>query len=200
MSFWSDPQVLHGITVRPHFFDAGAMQRHPDLVTRALPFFAESKTKPVALHTESDRKNFVVGQLIAQPDVVFAHGSGYISEEYKSVGFRNHDSRKWGEAIRLKDMLQCLLAGYAVAQNRQRPTACVLRYHNVCYLLTPRDEVVIALLDLIPMAMLYYQESRRVSASQLAQFGVEKIQKQFPRPQTERSRKGIEAHEMMLRR
>ena len=100
----------------------------------------------------------------------------------------------------LKDMLQCMISGYAVAQNFKKPTACVLRYHNVCYLLSPEPGVITSMLSLIPMAMVYHADDKRVAAGQLAQFAHEKIRSTYPGPADARKAAGKVAHDTMLRR
>lgn len=197
MAFWQDEAQLYGITVKPYFFDAQhAMEMA--LAPRVLPFL--EKVPPKTMFTEEDRQNFIHGQLIAQPDAVFEHGNGLICAEYKSVGGQSHSLEKWRREIRLKDMLQCLIAGYAVAQSYKRPTACVLRYHNVCYLLVPDPGVIGVMLDLIPLAKQYFSEPRRISASQIAQFSVERVRAAYPGPKDPRSDQGRFAHESMLKR
>jgi hypothetical protein len=198
MSFWHDQEVLHGITTRAHFFDSRQIQQETALSIRALPFLLEMPLK--TLCTEQDRKNFFAGEIAAQPDAVFEHATGLISLEYKYAGYQQHHQEQWRRQIRLKDMLQCLLAGYAVAQNYKKITACVLRYHNVCYLLTPSAAVIHTVFDLIPLAKQYFSQKRYVAASKLAQFASQKVQDTFPRPEDERSKEGRAAHESLLRR
>jgi hypothetical protein len=198
MTFWNDQAVLYGITVKAHFFDADAAQREQGLPRRVLPFF--TGTPPKTMFTEQDRQNFYYGELVAQPDAVFEHGNGLIAVEYKSVGARAHAPARWRTEVRLKDMLQCIAAGYAVAQTYHKPTACVLRYHNACYLLTPDPAVIGIMLDLIPMAKQYHEDKRRVSASQIAQFALERVRASFPAPADERHEQGRAAHDAMLKR
>lgn len=198
MSFWSDQAVLYGVTVKAHFFDADAARREASLPRRVLPFLGA--LPPKTMFTEEDRQNFYYGELVAQPDAVFEHGNGLIAVEYKSVGARPHSPARWRNEVRLKDMLQCLAAGYAVAQTYHKPTACVLRYHNACYLLTPDPAVIGSMLDLIPMARQYHGGAARVSASQIAQFALERVRAAFPGPADERQEQGRAAHESMLKR
>lgn len=195
---WKDQATLYGTKVKASFFDGDAIKDEPDLAKRVLPFL--STARPKTMFTESDRQNFYCDKLVAQPDVVFEHGDGLISVEYKSVGGKTHAQEEWQQSIRLKDMLQCLIAGYAVAQTYKKPTACVLRYHNVCYLLTPEPGVIHLMLDLIPMAMHYHSEDRRISASQLAQFAMDKIRSSYRGTNDSRAAAGRAAHESLLRR
>ncbi|WP_312548696.1 hypothetical protein [Massilia sp.] len=194
---WHKESDVYGVAVKGHFFDADAAMREVDLALRVLPLL--QRRPPKVLFTERDRKNFYYGELVAQPDAVFEHGAGLIALEYKSMNSQPHSHDAWQREIRVKDMLQCMLAGYAVAQSYQRTTACVLRYHNVCYLLTPSPAVMETMLSLIPMAKQYYGDERRVSASQLAQFSVERVRKQYPGPKDERSDQGRVAHDEMFK-
>ncbi len=79
-------------------------------------------------------------------------------------------------------------------------TACVLRYHNVAYLLTPSEDVIKILVGLVPLATKYYDEKRRIAARQQAKFALERVQTKFPRAETERSIEGRVAHDTVLRR
>ena len=97
-------------------------------------------------------------------------------------------------------MLQCLIAGYAVAQSYKKITGCVLRYHNVCYLLTPDPIVIGEMLNLIQLAKQYYRDSRRVSASQIAKFSEERMRMMFTEQEDARSAQGRIAHENMLKK
>lgn len=195
---WHDQASFYGTTVKASFFDGDAAKNEPDLARRVLPFLRVAR--PKILFTESDRQNFYCDKLVAQPDVVFAHGNGLISVEYKSVGGKAHAREDWQQSIRLKDMLQCMIAGYAVAQIYRKTTACVLRYNNVCYFLAPEPGVIYSMLDLIPMAMNYYSDNRRVSSSQLAQFALEKIRSSYRGPNDARAAAGRTAHKFLLRR
>lgn len=195
---WHQQATLYGIDVKASFFDANKVNSEHELVRRVLPFFTTAH--PKTIFTESDRKNFYCEELVAQPDAVFEHGNGLISVEYKSVGGRDHDPAEWQQNIRLKDMLQCLLGGYSVAQTYKKPTACVLRYHNVCYFLIPEFSVMHTILSLIPMAKSYYSEKSRVSSSQLAQFSIDKIRSHYSSQNDAKSIAGRTAHEVLLKR
>lgn len=198
MNFWHDQGVLYGVTVKAHFFDAEAVLQETTLPARTLPFLGNAPVKTI--FTEEDRQNFLCDELVAQPDAVFEHGQGLIALEYKSVGLQPHSPENWRREIRLKDMLQCLIAGYVVAQNYRKLTACVLRYHNVCYLLTPDPGVIGTMLQLIPMAKEYHREDRRVSATQIAQFSLERIRRTWPGPEDVRADQGRAAHADLLKR
>lgn len=195
---WHDQESLYGTRVKALFFDGDVVNNEPDLAIRVLPFFATAR--PKALFTESDRKNFYFDKLVAQPDVVFEHGDGLISVEYKSISGKSHDRASWRQSIRLKDMLQCLIAGFVVAQNYKKSTACILRYPNVCYLLSPEPAVIHSMLELVPLAMAYEADKKRVSASELAEFSQKKIRSTYRGADDARSAAGRVAHETMLRR
>lgn len=195
---WDDQTTLYGTRIKAVFFDGDVAYDQPDAAGRILPFLRQRK--PDVLFVEDDRKNFYCDQLSTQPDAVFAHGEGLIAVEYKYKNKRPTRRNDWQDQIRLADMLQCMICGYAVAQNFKKTTACVLRYHNVCFLLTPNAAMMHSVLDLIPMAMQYYGEDRRVSASQLAKFALAKVENTYPRSENARSEAGRIAHENLLRR
>lgn len=195
---WHDRDRLYGIDVRAFFFEARTVNQETDLARRVLPFF--TTVRPKTLFTEEDRMTFKVGQIAAQPDVVFEHGNGLICVEFKSIGGRLHRQEEWRQSIRLKDMLQCLIGGYVAAQHYKQVTACVLRYNNVCYLMTPEPRVMHLLLDMIPMAMGYYGEDRYIASAKLAGFAVDRISNEFPGPDDPRKQAGKKAHDTMLRR
>ena len=65
-----------------------------------------------------------------------------------------------------------------------------------CWLL-PRDLVR---LRLIPMAMVYHADDKRVAAAQLAQFSLDKIRSTYKGPADARMAAGKVAHDTMLRR
>src|SRR5690606_23457658 len=136
-TLWQDEAFVFGIKVKATFFDAQAAENKKDLTERLLPFFKEAK--PKVLVTEADRRNFYADDLVAQPDVVLEHNGGLICVEYKSISGRQHDVGQWRSQLRAKDVLQCLFAGFAVAQTSKQLTACILRYPNVAYLLSPPD-------------------------------------------------------------
>jgi hypothetical protein len=198
MALWHDQSLIYGVRTKAYFFDGNAIQQEPDLPTRALPLLRNVRLK--TLFTEKDRKNFFHGEIAAQPDAVFEYGAGLISVEYKYAGGKPHHRDAWQRQIRLKDMLQCVIAGYAVAQNYKRVTACVLRYHNVCYLLTPEAAVFRSIFELIPLAKQYFEQSNHVAASKLAQFSTQRIQDRFQGPEDARSEEGRVAHDRMLKR
>jgi hypothetical protein len=180
MTLWHDQASIYGIRAKAHFFDGDVIEKEPDLRARALPLLRDAQL--TTLFTEEDRKNFHHGDIAAQPDAVFEHGTGLVSVQYKYAGGRLHHPDLWQRQIRLKDMLQCVIAGYAVAQNYQKITACVLRHRNVCYLLTPEVHVIRCVVELIPLAKQYFEEANHVAASRLAQFAAQRVRERFDGP------------------
>jgi hypothetical protein len=197
---WHDQDVINGIQVKAFFFDGDAAAAEPSYVRRVLPMLANAPVKPVLLTTEGDRKNLFFEQLVAQADSVVEHGNGLICLEYKSGGGRDHARQNWRLKIKLVAMLQAIIASYVVAQTHRKVTACVLRYHNVAYLLTPSEALINLLVSLVPQAMVYYQDRRCVAAAQLASFALERVKKEFPRAETAAQAAGRAAHEAMLKR
>lgn len=197
---WHDQDVINGIQVKAYFFDGDAAEGETNFVRRVLPMLAEAPVQPVLLATEEDRKNFFFGQFVAQPDAVLTHGAGLICLEYKSGGGRDHARQNWRFKIKLVAMLQGIIASYVVAQTQRKVTACVLRYHNVAYLLTPSEALINLLVSLAPQAMAYYEDRRCVAAAQLASFALERVKKAYPNAETASQAAGRVAHETMLRR
>src|ERR1019366_6750636 len=173
MTYWHDQAVLYGVQVKAFFFDADAAQIEQNLARRNLPFLGLAPLK--TMFTEPDRQDFYYGQLVARPDAVFEHGNGLIVVDIRHAGCQPHTREQWQREIKLKDILQCLIAGYTVAQNYQKLTGCVLRYPNVCYLPTPDAGMIGTMLDLIPLAKQYYKVDRRISAAQIALFAVDRV-------------------------
>lgn len=197
---WHDQDVIHGIQVKAFFFDGDAAEKEQVYVRRVLPMLADAPVKPVLLSTEEDRKNLFFGQLVAQADSVLEHGNGLICLEYKSGGGRDHARQNWRFKIKLVAMLQAIIASYVVAQTHRKVTACVLRYHNVAYLLTPSEGLINLLVSLAPQAMVYFQDRRCVAAAQLASFAQERVKKDYPMAETAAQAAGRVAHDTMLKR
>lgn len=195
---WNDKDTLYGIDVKAIFFDGDKARAETDMVRRVIPFLEPAKPKP--LFTETDRKNFFTEHIAAQPDVVFEHKNGLISIEYKHVNFKPHHPPRWREEIRLLDMLQCVIAAFVVAQNFKKPTACVLRYHNVAYFLSPKPQLLKEIFALVRQAKDYHQQGRYVATKDLASFVEDKVKKLYPPPESERAKAGRRAHEEILRR
>ena len=197
---WHDEATIHGIQVKAFFFDGKSAQEETDIIRRSVPMLSDAPVKPVLVATESDKRNFRFENLIAQPDVVFEHGSGLICVEYKFVGYRNHSKQRWKREIRLVDMLQNIVASYVVAHDLGKVTACVLRYHNVAYLLTPPAALVQELRRLAPLGMTYIGDPKRIAARQLADFADTRIEKLYPAQESARAAEGKVAHDKLLRR
>jgi hypothetical protein len=196
---WHDDQLVYGIRTRAFFFDPVVVDKLP-VIQRLLPFF--SRARPELLMTETDvgNKNVIYGELIAQPDAIFSHGNGLIALEYKSHSGRSHDRNNWTRQIRLASMLQAVIASIAVAGARSLPGAVVLRCHNVVYLLDPSAEVLQLLTSNVSAAKKYWQEGRRVNASQLAAYCEPLIKRKFGPSDDSGSAAGRERHEKILAR
>lgn len=197
---WHDQDTIHGIQVKAFFFDSDAADAETENIRRVLPMLADAPVKPVLIHTEGDRENLYFENLVAQADSIYTHGSGLICLEFKSNSQRKHSRQRWRHEIRLKDMLQNIVASYVAAQHFKKITACLLRYHNVAYLLTPPPELILEVRRLAPLGMQYYKDRNRVAASELASFLVPSIERMYPGPARDGSAAGKVAHDALLRR
>lgn len=197
---WNDEAIIHGISVKAFFFDGQSAQNETDIVRRALPMLANAPVPPILVATEADRKNFRFQNLIAQPDVVFKHGSGLICVEYKFVNYKDHSPETWTRDVRLVDMLQNIIASFVVARSLRKTTACILRYHNAAYMLTPPEAMIQELRKLAPLGMKYVGDRRRIAARQLAEFAKTRIESMYPAPESARAAAGRKAHDTLLRR
>ena len=199
---WQDQAVIHGIHVKAFFFDGAAAALETQLLRRTLPLLNDAPVKPALIATEEDRKNFYFENLVAQPDCVFSHGRGLICVEFKTGQYRDHELHRWQKQIRLADMLQNIVASYVVAQSYKKVTACVLRYHNVNYLLTPPAELVAELVRLAPLGMAYHRDPKRIAARELGKFAADRVEKLYPsqEPESAGAIEGRLAHDRMLRR
>ncbi len=198
---WHDEGDVFGIHTRAHFFDQKVVDARDDFVSRNLPMFRSGR--PELLVTESDRENFIAGDLIGQPDAVLRHGSGLISLEFKSNGSHPHSRTRWRSQIKLNAMLQCIGGAMVVAATHGRATVAVLRLHNVIYQLDPRQEVIDLLASSVPGAKAYMGEPLRVSISQLAEYCEAKVRREFAVRTAEQeaaAAEGIRRHEQQLRR
>lgn len=195
---WHDKAGLYGLSTRIVFFEAPT-RRDCSVAERTLGPFMDTSAVEL-LHTEEDRKNFRHARMVGQPDSVFSYKNGLISLEYKSRGRRPISRDRWREQVRLKDMLQCIIAGYLCAQVQQRVTACILRYENAALLLTPCRELVELLESLVPQGLEYYEEPRAVSASELASFAEQKVLRRFGDVKRASAEAGKKAHEALLNR
>jgi hypothetical protein len=200
---WHDEAILFGIRVRAYFFDQVAVDARDDFVARNLPIFKIAC--PELVVTEADRKNFIVGELIGQPDAVLRHGDGLISMEFKSNSSHKHDPARWQYQLgnKLKAMLQCIGGAMVVSAALHKPTAAILRFHNVLYHLDPRQELIDLLAHSISGARAYMGESRRVNITQLAEYCDAKVRRDFGVMNAEQqaaAAAGIRRHEVQLRR
>lgn len=199
---WHEQASRCGFRVNAFFFDADAAQANDDFVERNLPVLRAAR--PRVLCTEQDRRNFVCGELIGQPDAVLEHGEGLIVLEYKSCGGWRHPRYNWDKRLPIRAMLQCLAGAMAVSGELQRPALPVLRLHNVVLQLIPDAQLVAWMADSVPAAKAFHGEMRRVSISQLASFAEDRVREMFEAPATEsarerRLREGAERHAHMLR-
>jgi hypothetical protein len=194
---WRHSGTLHGIQVKAAFFDGDEADAQRDIIARTLPFLRHTSAQLVV--TESDRRNFAFGCLVAQPDALYRLGQGRLNLEYKSKSKRAIAEAGWQYELNLGDMLQCLLCGFVIAQNERRPVACVVRYHNAAFFLSPQRAVIEEVWSTVPMACQYYGDER-VAAKQLARFAADRVRARFPGPRDPRSRAGRAAHEAMFRR
>lgn len=208
---WHDDQVINGIRVRAYFFDGDAVEKIEDNAKRVLPVLKQAR--PVLLATEDDKKNYVYGELIAQPDSVYSHGNGLIALEYKWKNRQIHDPNRWTKQLHTNSMLQCIAAAMAVAGNLGKPTVPMMRFHNANYLLSPRKEVIEILSTQTTAAREYWASQsesrsgtlerrvdRRVNATQLAEFCEPRIKREFSAIDKKSSDAGMKNHSEMLRR
>jgi hypothetical protein len=198
MIAWDERAELYGIDSRIVFFDPAAARAEASVQRRALPFMDTSAVETLAV--EGDRLNLRFGGIVAQADGLFAYKDGLISLEYKTRGGRQISRGSWRHEVRCKDMLQCAMAGYVAAQSYRKLVACILRYDNAALMLTPKPEVVEAVLALVPMATSYYAETRDVAVSKLAAFAENRVRDRFGDVPRESHAHGQKAHEELLRR
>lgn len=197
---WHDERVVWGLTLRAFFFDPEQVDQWPT-VRRLLPFLRVATPRLLVTESDAGLRNAEFGLLIAQPDALFAHGDGYIALEYKPNGGRGHAPDRWHEQVRLRAVLQALIAAIAVAGARHAPCAAVLRCHNVVYQIDPPAALLKALLVRVRLAQAYWGESRRVSATQLARYCEPFVEEHFGGPVPHaRAFDGRARHARMLRR
>jgi hypothetical protein len=177
---WDDRAELYGIDSRIVFFepDTPATLAEPKVERRALRFMNTDGVR--AISVESDRH--------------------LLALEFKTRTERLLSRTGWRREVRLKDMLQCTMAAYVAAQLHRKLVANLLRYRNAALMLTPRPEVVEAVLELVPMATAYHQESRDVAVSKLAEFAASRIESRFGDRAQRNDVAGQKAHEELLRR
>jgi hypothetical protein len=193
---WQTSGKRNGITIHASFFDGDRADETRDVIERTLCFLPGVRAR--MLWSEGDRRNVRWNRVVAQSDAVFELAGGLLSLEYKWKSQRSIDPTAWLPQMRLKDMLQCLIASVAVAQTHGRTCAAVLRYHNVGLLLVPEQRLLDLVVGMIPAACDYCGQPD-IASSELADYAVLKVVKGFPWRDTQRSAAGIEAHARMFR-
>jgi hypothetical protein len=165
---WDDEQLLLGVLVRAHFFEPEAVDARADWVARLLPVLEGAL--PGSLHRDGERGSYVVGDLQACPDAVFAHGNGLICLSYRHADKRSHEPGRWPRQLRIDMMLQSIVSAMAVSGQRQQPTAAMLRCHNVLYQFDPSPPVLECLATSIAAARHYCGDPPQLSVQQLAAY------------------------------
>ena len=198
MIAWDEHAELYGIDSRIVFFDAAAARAEASVERRVFPFMDTADVRTLAV--EGDRMNLRAGGIIAQADGLFGYKNGLISLEYKSRGGRMISRGQWRHEVRLKDMLQCTMAGYVAAQAHRVLVACILRYDNAALMLTPHADVVEVVLGLVAMAKAYYAEERDLAVSKLAAFSENRVRDRFGDVRGASHERGEKAHQELLRR
>lgn len=163
---WHDEAAILGVRVRVHFFDVRAADAKTDPAARLLPIFGDS---PPSLDPQSvAQPSFAVGALHAKPDAVFRHGEALICLTEGDDRPRERDN--WRQLFRVDAMLGALAAAMAVAGERQRPTAALLRDAGALYQFDPASAVLECLATHIGDACRHWEAPKGVSAAQLASF------------------------------
>lgn len=165
---WDDEQLLLGVQVRAHFFEPDAVDTRTDWTARLLPVL--QGVLPTPLHRDGERGSYVVGDLQACPDAVFAHGNGLICLSYRHADKRAHEPVRWVRQLRMDLMLQAIVSAMAVSGQRQQPTAALLRCHNVLYQFDPSPPVLECLATSIAAAKRYCGDPGQLSVQQLAAY------------------------------
>lgn len=198
---WTDRAPVHGCDVSCWFFDPDVAEDQTDFVRRNLPVLKSGH--PTLLFSEQDRKNFVAGPLIAQPDAVLRHGLGLLCLEYKSQGGRLHRQHRWQRDIPCKAVLQVVAASIAVSVEMGKTVAPVLRCHNALYFIRPTAELVARMWSALQGATEYWGKGSRVRSSDLAAYLEPWVLDRFTvrdAQQLASSEAGLARHEEMLRR
>jgi hypothetical protein len=193
---WHESSHRNGVAIHARFFDGDVMDLLPDAIERSLCFLPGTRAR--MLWSENDRHNVRWGQLVAQSDALFDLGNGLLSLEYKTRGKRSLDRNDWLKDVRLKDMLQCVIAAVAVAQTTGKTCAAVLRYHNVGLLLVPEQRLLDLIFGMVPAACQYFGRSD-VRSSALAHYTEARVVEEFPWRDEVRSQEGVKAHREMFR-
>lgn len=200
---WDDIHQRHHIFLRIKFLEPGVNDLQ-DLIPRLVPFINSRKCK--ILYKEGDKKYWRYSSVTATPDAVILFSNDLIAVEYKT---RQKSMQKlptmetWTEFIRLREVLQVIIAGYSIAQKEQKVTACILRFDNALILVTPLPDVIETIRQTIPVAreLLKLRDSQPLFSSYLAKIAEHRIEQIFKgtKPDTEAQRKGRAAHAHFLR-
>jgi hypothetical protein len=204
---WTHEANIYGCRIRAAFFDGDKAEVAEDFFDRNFPILSSEQRETIELlTTEEDKKNFRTEKVVAQPDAVLLQSSSLIHIpahrlclEYKSNQKKKHAKNKWTEQIRVKDILQCVINAIQVSSVENSITVPLLKYHNVIYLIDPSEELCDLIMNSVDAAIIYNDEKKDVSSSQLAGYLESKVRSKY-QVETEASRLGKEMHEKMLRR
>lgn len=194
----TNSEQLWGCSIKPYFYPFST-NKEEDIYTRLLPFVPpEIRKKLTVFCSEKDRRNFGFKDIIAQPDCVFKHLNYYIVLEYKSLANSNqkHEKSKWKNQIRLKDVLQAIIATMQVSAVQKSPAVCVLRYVNSSYVISPSKEICDYILQIAPSAKKFKNEHKYISASVLAELIEPDIRKKYLESSV--GEKGKQLHDKIL--
>lgn len=199
---WDAEGDMFGIRCKITFFDESANQVD-GIAQRIVPFMDASKLKYIC--GEKDPKVFHFGQVSAEPDVLFELGDGYLCIEYKSrAGSKNPNIPRtnWKSALRLKEMLQVIIASRCVAANSGLVTASAIRYNNAFVLLVPTAALVNTVMGyvrFVPQEVWYRGTVASAKLAGFAEVYVKEVNnKDNRRQETEAEKNGRKAHKDML--
>ena len=193
---WHATGERNGVHLKVRFFDGDAAEKVGDRVERSLCFLPGTTAR--MLWCDQDHRNLRWRSVVAQSDAVFELGQGLVSLEFKSRSRRTLDRQAWLSEVRLKDMLQCLIASMVVAQTQGKVCAAVLRYHNAGMLLVPQQRLLDMIVVTVPQACALRRKSD-IASSKLAAIMEPLVQEDFPWRDEARSRAGVLAHEYLFR-
>lgn len=156
-------ETLFGCVIEPYIFQKTDLDKMDDsLVGRLLPFIHKSLKDSLTVYcSEVDKKNFKYGFVAAQPDAVFSHPLYDIAIEFKSKSgsnYRKTTQDNWKKQIRLKDILQTIIASLQVSAVRNKPCLCVLRYMDSAFILYPSNELIKLIIEQAPKVQAYKKE------------------------------------------
>lgn len=133
------------------------------------------------MRISSDEVLYRFKHLVAKPDLVQDHGNGWIVLEYKSLSGTkapHMGNGDWIARIRLKDMLQAIVAAYVTSRACNVCVACVLRYPGATIILKPSSDHI-KWLKSIGYRLCKERNVPDVSASDLANFSEEAFREDF---------------------